>query len=397
MAERSLWTAYIGPPTTYTEGGPVTMGVSFVPSVDGLVTALKWYRGSTGAGIIPQRLALWNRSTGNKIAEVVSPTDNNTVGWKQYDLVTPAALAQGLTYSVTFDVAGSVTAYRHVNGTPPLPDTNLAWSGNMRAYHAGAQNTFPNTVDNFGGNLVDIVFDDAGTGPPPDDPATAADVDAILASWLTLGAGNDHVGQLPNQTYEAITDTDTGLPAILDAVGGFASSVVGLVGGSIQSALDATEDAIRGAGTVTLNALNLAIGAVQSALDATASVMQATADLMTMLAGGPSGMTASTDPGWTTVDSGAFSGPFSVSGQFDRLYVHITTVGGANTNTTFESWEFGSFAWWWCPIYGNMAGRYHTSRAREAALYEPGMRMEGALVVLPADFQGTYEAMRFDG
>lgn len=397
MTERSLWTSFVGPPSAYTEGGPVTMGISFTPSVDGLVTALKWYRGSTGAGILPQRIALWSRSSGNKIAEVVGPTDNNVVGWKQYDLVTPAALAQGVTYSITFDIPSNQTAYRVAAGSVPIPDTNLAWAANKRAYHAGAQNTYPEATDNTFANLVDIVFDDAGTGPPPDDPATAADVDAILASWFTLGAGNDHVGQLPNQTYEAITDTDTGLPAILDAVGGSAGAFVGLVGGTVQSALNATETAIRGAGVVTLAALNTAIGAVQTALDATASVMQATSDLMTMIAGGPTGFATASDPGWTTVDSGAFSGTFSVSGQFDRLYVHITTVGSANTSITLESWEFGSFAWWWCPIYGNMAGRYHTSRAREAALYEPGMRMEGALVVLPADFEGTYEAMRFDG
>lgn len=397
MTERSLWTAYIGPPTTYTEGGPVTMGVSFVPSVDGLVTALKWYRGSAGAGIIPQRLSLWNRSSGNKIAEVVSPTDNNVVGWKQFPLVSPAALAQGVTYTIAFDVAGSVTAYRHVNGTPPLPDTNLAWSGNMRAYRASLQNAFPVTVDNFGGNLVDIVFDDAGTGPPPDDPATAADVNALLGSWLILGAGNDHVGQLPNQTYEEITDTSTGLPAILTAVGNAGAQVI-----ATEAALaEDIEGVLTAIGTPLAAALgplgNLATGALKLRLDDIEALNEQIKALQAQATGGPQGMVLSTDEGWTLVSTGEFTGPFEVTDRCDRVYVSVDNGASGNVIDTVLGHDYMVRYYWWQPVFASFAGRYSTVRGSNAVLYEPGMRMDGVRVFPGLNVTGTWEAWRFDG
>lgn len=397
MTDRSLWTSYVGAPGVFTAPTNYTEGVNFVPSVDGLVTALRWYRAGTGTGYLPSRLSLWNRSNGNKIAEVVSPTDNNTVGWKEFALASPAALAQGLTYTVAEDRPTGTTGARIAVGTRPTPDANLALPTDARSVRVGSLNLYPNVESNDFMEWLDVVFSDSGTGPPPAPPATTTSTDAALASWLTLGAGNDHVGQLPNQTYEELTDTTTGLPGILTAVAAVASNVTteiartaGLVGGTVQSAINA--------GFATADVV---IQSFRTAFDVTAAHMVTIKDQMAgtvvPVASGPQGMAADTDPGWTEVDSGAFSGPFTVLERCDRVYVHITTVGAANTTYTSDSWEFGSFAWPWYPLLANMIGRHRTSRAREAVLYEPGMRMDGVLVQLPADFEGTYSAVRFDG
>lgn len=397
MASRSLWTNFVGPPSVSATSSNFTLGPNFTPSVDGQVTHLLWYRGATGANNLPQRLSLWNRSSGTKIAEVVGFSDNGVVGWKSYALVTPAGLAAGVTYCVAADIPSGTNIVYVGNGSQPTPDTNLAWPANKRGIHTGAMNTFPETVDNTQVLLYDIVFDDAAGLPPSDEPASQADVEAVIASWFTLGVGNDHVGQLPNQTYEAITDTDTGLPKILTDIGNISADMLtseSAIIGTITDGLDNIDAAL-------VNALgpagNLVTGALRTYLNGLETTINNTLGLIEQVRGGVQGMAPGDDPGWTVVAGDDFTGPFLVPDKCDRILVAITDLGDANRLAVYAGISFLSFAWWWAPMFGDYVGSHRTSRALNADLHVPGRQLDGALVVVPADFTGTWQALRFDG
>lgn len=390
-----LWPGSPSGVSSFSDGNTWEQGVQFEPTRPGRITGFRWYRHNTTAGHAPTGGHIWDKSSSVAIVTPAGVPDDGLVGWQTYDLPTPYVYDTSQDIIASWTYPAGIPFATTAQSNAPAPDSGMAWLSPKRAYRIGAG--IPNGFNDFANvTPIDIIFE-ATDVEDPDTTPTNFTVDESLARWFASGDQNVRTDELPWQTKVAIDLVQEAVDAVAADVTTEITRTAGLTGGTLQSALDAVVTALKGAGSATLTALDTAIAAVQAALDATEAVMNATADLMRWLAGGPSGLAPASDPGWTTVDSGAFSGPFSVSGQFDRLYVHITTVGGANTSTTFESWEFGSFAWWWCPIFGNMAGRYHTSRAREAALYEPGMRMEGALVVLPADFQGTYEAVRFDG
>lgn len=395
MANRSLWTAFVGPPSVSSTSSNFTLGPNFTVSVDGQVTHLMWYRGATGTLNLPQRISLWNRSSGTKIAEVVAPTDNGVVGWKSYALTTPVGLAAGVTYCVAGDSpAGNNLIYVSA-ASKPAPDANLAWPTNVRGIHTGAMNTYPETIDNVQAILYDIIFDDAAGLPPVTEPLTTADVDAIITSWFTLGVGNDHVAQLPNQTYEVLTDTSTGLPGVLSAIADVSAAMLteeSAILGDVIAKLDAN--------TAWMTALAgpagaLLTGALRTYLDGLKTTADSTLALAGKSAAGPGSMLHATDPGWEEVDSGAFEGSFFVDARCDRVYVHITTIGENRVTNEVEGFEFLTAPWPWYAIFANMVGAYQTVMAREAVLYVPGVRMDGVLVKLPPDYAGTWTASMY--
>lgn len=396
MTLRYLWTSYAGTPSQYTEGGPITLGVSFVPSVDGMAKGIRWYRGATGSGLLPQRLALWSRTSGNKIDEIVAPTDNGIVGWKEYLFATPRPLAQGATYSITFDLAANQTCWRQAVGGFPTPDVNLAFSGNARAYHASAQNVFPNSVDNTNANLIDIVFDDAGTSPPPATPAGVTDVDAVMLSWLANGAGNDHLTALPNATYTAITDTSTGLPAINEAIADLSetvlktdSAVLGEITGKLDAVDTALVNALGPAGSLALGSLRTFLNGLKTSADDTLALAAKIRGQATIQPGTPAS-------GWTLVDTGDFDGPFLIDQEADRVTVNIVTWGADRKVNVFGGLTFFTEPMWWVPLRGgSIAGRYGTFMAAAQDLADPLGRMGGVYVKVPPDAVGTWEVWRY--
>lgn len=397
MVDVHLFDNYSAPITASVNGPTTTfeIGTNFYSDEALPLTQLRWYRWSTGTPS-PSNLRLWDVSTGAVVATAASVPNNGSIGWQTHTFpVSPLTLVAGRSYIVSMSTPVNFPISNGNTSVAFVPSSPLHFESNVRSYRL---NSFliPNTFDSAVYHLVDVGVGASIDEAPPEAPVTNESLDARLAAWLDKDS-TDYADSTPILTYAAVTDGTIGLSAIKAAIVAAATNVTtvlgrtaSLTGGTIQTALNDLATTVSNSFISTLNA-------VQSRLDTIDGWMTAFEDFWNGKWGGPTNAIQWTDPGWVEVDSGAFTGTFEVQVHCDRIYVHITTVGADNTEYLESGRSFGSFPWWWCPFYANMQGRYHTSRAREAVLYEPGMRMDGALVVLPPDFEGTWSAARFDG
>lgn len=378
-----------GPTTTF------EIGTCFHVDTAAALTQLRWYRVSAGSPA-PSALRLWDTTTQTVVYTATSVPDNGSVGWQTHQPgASPMNLVANREYRVSISTPNNFQIANFGSSPAIVPSSPLHFESNVRCYRLNSF-LYPNSQDGAIYHLVDIGVGASVDEAPPEAPVTNESLDARLQAWLDKDSA-DFPDSTPILTYEAVTDATDGLPAILTAVNGIATDMLqadSAVITELRNAVDTVEPvlvAALGAGGAMLT------GALRTYLDGMQASIDNSLQYSLQAQGGTQGVAGHTDPGWTVVDSGAFAGTFEVLDRCDRVYVHITTVGASVTTYQENGRDLGSFAWWWAPTFANMLGRYHTSRAREAVLYEPGMRMDGALVVLPPDFEGTYEASRFDG
>lgn len=382
-------------PTGGTDGSSFTLGNAGHATNSGKITQLWFYRSNTASSGIPQSLKLFDVVSQALLASADLTSTTSGVGWKAFDLIPSVNIDSGQIVTVAAYWPAGRTFTRVTGASKPTPESPLVWETSFNRSHFGSE-AFPEVTGTAQCEGVDITFGETDVPEPTVQPVNF-DIENAFVRWLSSGTDNTRRTEIPWIQWVAIqaikTVTDA-LPASLTAlatdVGTALTRTAGLTGGTVQAALTATQTALDAA----ITSVGTGVSAVGTGVSAIGAVITGTLEL---LANGPQGMAVDTDPGWVEVDSGTFSGHFTVLERCDRVYVHITTVGADNTTSTLGSWDFGSFAWPWYPLLGNMIGRHRTSRAREAVLYEPGMRMDGVLVQLPADFEGTYSAVRFDG
>ncbi|GAA1287878.1 DUF4082 domain-containing protein [Saccharothrix xinjiangensis] len=136
--------------------GGITLGVNFVPTTDGLVTGVKYYKSAANGGRHVGGLAL---PDGTGLASATF-TDETATGWQSVSFATPVPVTAGTTYLALYEtvqgnysentnyfLAGDVT-------TPQLvaPASPNGMSGRIQGYPA-----FPRTAT--GHNFwVDVVF-----------------------------------------------------------------------------------------------------------------------------------------------------------------------------------------------------------------------------------------------
>jgi hypothetical protein len=135
--------------------GPVELGVSFTPSVDGQVTGITFYKGAGNGGT--HTGSLWS-STGTRLATGTFEDETGT-GWQTLTLDVPVTVAAGQTYVASYfapqghyavDVGFFGTAY--TQGPLTVPS-----AGNGR-YVYGAGGGFPTGTWNSSNYWVGVVF-----------------------------------------------------------------------------------------------------------------------------------------------------------------------------------------------------------------------------------------------
>ncbi len=137
------------------DNSAVELGVSFTPSVNGQVTAIRFYKGAGNGGV--HRGTLWS-STGTALA--TGTFDNETAsGWQTLDLDVPVIVTAGTTYVVSYfapqghySVTPGYFANEYMQG--PL---SVASAGNGR-YLYGAGGGFPTNTWNNSNYWVGVVF-----------------------------------------------------------------------------------------------------------------------------------------------------------------------------------------------------------------------------------------------
>jgi hypothetical protein len=219
------------------DSSAVELGVKFRASVNGTVTGVRFYKGSSNTGTHAGRL--WS-STGTQLA-TVNFTGESASGWQQATFATPVAVTAGVTYVVSYQApvgrysanAGYFTGQGLSN--PPLSALASGVDGLNGVYHYGTG--FPTDSYQDTNYWVDVVFS-AATGAPdtvaptvsgrtPASGATGVAVtsavtatfsEPVASAAVTLtGAGGATVAGAT--TYDSATRTATFSPAANLAAG----------------------------------------------------------------------------------------------------------------------------------------------------------------------------------
>jgi hypothetical protein len=182
----------------------VELGVRFRTDVDGLVTGVRFYKGSANTGTHVG--SLWSTS-GQLLARGTFGAETAT-GWQQLDFATPVAVKAGVVYVASYFAPRGSYAIdegyftgRSVDRAPVHLLADGAAGGNGLYAYAGAP-TFPTATWRASNYWVDVVFSSTTAPPPPPPPAnpctspanpTVAEnclAGAPRSQWDVSGAGD---------------------------------------------------------------------------------------------------------------------------------------------------------------------------------------------------------------
>ncbi len=169
----------------------IEVGVRFTTATAGLITGIRFYKGSANTGTHVGNL--WT-STGTLLATATF-TSETASGWQQVNFASPVSITAGTTYVASYhtnvgDYADTpyyfATYQGQTDGSLNAPGNSL---NGVFAYSASS--TFPinastDTADNF---WVDVVFDDSGRLPPVIGNLTASATYAAGGAAATLSPG----------------------------------------------------------------------------------------------------------------------------------------------------------------------------------------------------------------
>lgn len=148
----------------------VELGVSVVPSVDGTVSAIRFYKGIGNAGT--HTGSLWN-SAGTRLATVTFANETAS-GWQTAALGTPVALTAGQSYTVSYLAPQGRYSYTSRYFSTSKVSGPLTAAGPANGfYRYGLTGGFPTASFNSTNYFVDMVFtptsaaSPAPTPPPP--------------------------------------------------------------------------------------------------------------------------------------------------------------------------------------------------------------------------------------
>jgi hypothetical protein len=137
------------------DNGPVELGVGFTPSVDGQVTAIRFYKGAGNGGT--HTGTLWS-STGTVLATGTFDTETAT-GWQTMDLDVPVSVTAGQSYVVSYYAPQghyAATSGFFADGYTQGP-LSVPASGNGRYLYASGGG-FPTNSWNSSNYWVGVVF-----------------------------------------------------------------------------------------------------------------------------------------------------------------------------------------------------------------------------------------------
>jgi methionine-rich copper-binding protein CopC len=176
-------------PATLTANDPsaVEVGMKFRSSVDGFITGIRFYKGTTNTGTHVGHL--WS-STGTLLATVTF-TNESASGWQQATFSAPVAVVAGRTYVASyFAPVGRYSvngAYFSASGTTNGPLTALrnGTEGGNGVYRYGAGGGFPTSSFNASNYWVDVVFANEATPAPRAAVAAQASREVLSPSYLS--------------------------------------------------------------------------------------------------------------------------------------------------------------------------------------------------------------------
>jgi hypothetical protein len=388
------------------------IGMSFISTTGGYVTALRWYRPDTAATSKPIVLRLWDSTNATVAATAPSIPDNGAVGWQEVALTNVVALQPGRKYYVTAQWPTGNKKGQVTSSADPGPLYPLSVPTFRAVFTNAGSYGFPNNGDNKNWYGVDIVWTDQGGAAAPAG-ATNADVQNDLAGALSV-SDNTHHDWLPWTTKSVLdalaakvgspgdTDTSTlfgkyndwaaGLGA--DAHGYFAT-IKGLIG-DIKTVTDTLPSPINRLTSIVLDHYTGDINTILSRIDsvlpgATAATGGArfNQDVLAGRAGFPAG---TPNTAWTQVDTVDFDTQLAWAVAADQYVVNITAVRPGQSVSSF-----GGLVWYyrlgsWCVLNGSLGSTRRFLEFQSQVLDDGGRRMPGLAIRCQPGTIGTVQA-----
>ena len=169
----------------------VELGVKFRAQVDGQITGLRFYKGTTNTGTHVGHL--WSR-TGTMLAEATFANETPS-GWQEVTLSNPVSVTAGTTYVASYHAPNGNYAFNSsyfaASGVdnPPLTALATGVDGGNGVYNYGPSRSFPTSTFGATNYWVDVVFQ-----------TNAADTTAPTVSDTSPADGATGVAQGTNVT-----------------------------------------------------------------------------------------------------------------------------------------------------------------------------------------------------
>ncbi|MBH8555795.1 DUF4082 domain-containing protein [Nostocaceae cyanobacterium CENA357] len=219
---KSIWNSSATPTNPSTpDPNAVELGVKFQSDIDGLITGIRFYKGSGNTGTHIGNL--WN-STGTQLATATF-SNETALGWQQVNFSTPVAITANTTYVASYHAPNG--NYASDNGffassgvdNPPLRALRDGVSGGNGVYKYGAT-AFPNNTYQASNYWVDVVFA-SSTGPDTTPPtvttkspnsgvtgvSTGTSVTATFSEAMDSATINTNTFELRNSSNALVSAT----------------------------------------------------------------------------------------------------------------------------------------------------------------------------------------------
>ncbi|MBC7402310.1 MAG: DUF4082 domain-containing protein [Microbacteriaceae bacterium] len=149
------------------DASAVELGLTFTPSVDGTVSAIRFYKGAGNIGT--HKGHLWS-STGQLLATVTF-ADETDSGWQSAALSAPLAITSGKTYTVSYLAPnGHYSLTSNYFSTAKTSGPLTAAAGTNGLYTYGSAGGWPTNSYNSSNYFVDVVFVSAVPTAPAANP-----------------------------------------------------------------------------------------------------------------------------------------------------------------------------------------------------------------------------------
>jgi hypothetical protein len=185
----SLFSASTTPPIA-NDPSAIEVGVKFTSATAGLITGIRFYKGSANTGAHVGNL--WSAS--GTLLATATFTNETASGWQQVNFSNPVKVTAGTTYIASYhtntgDYADTPYYFATYQGQSD-GSLNAAGDNLNGVYTYSASSTFPNTTsvsaDNF---WVDVLFNDNGQTPPVLGNVAASASYSAGAGATTLSSG----------------------------------------------------------------------------------------------------------------------------------------------------------------------------------------------------------------
>jgi hypothetical protein len=183
----SGWSSTATPTTpSDSDSGSVEVGVKFRVDTDGLITGVRFYKGSGNTGTHIGNL--W--SLGGTRLATAQFINESASGWQQVSFATPVAVTANTVYVASYfapngHYAGDINFFANAGvDNAPVHLLQNGVSGGNGVYAYGSSSSFPSQTYQASNYWVDVVFTPASSGPDTTAPTVSSTTPAAGATGV---------------------------------------------------------------------------------------------------------------------------------------------------------------------------------------------------------------------